>query len=56
MRKYSQFLEDIQQRRLELAQRSKDQMTRFKQKSAQSVSDAGQRVAADKERLSAVSD
>ena len=53
MKSYDHFSEDIQQRRLELAQRSKDQMAKFKQKSAQSVSNAQQVSDAGKEKLAA---
>jgi hypothetical protein len=34
---YHQFSEDIEQRRIELRQRSRDQMQRFKEKSRASV-------------------
>ena len=50
MRTYSQFLEDLEQRKAELARRKQDQMARLKQQSAQTVSDAGERLAAAKEK------
>ncbi len=37
MKTYHQFSEDIEQRRIELRQRSRDQMQRFKEKSKTSV-------------------
>jgi len=37
MKTYHQFSEDIEQRRIELQQRSRDQMQRFKEKSRASV-------------------
>jgi hypothetical protein len=37
MKTYHQFSEDIEQRRIELRQRSRDQMQRFKEKSRASV-------------------
>jgi len=50
MRTYSQFLEDLDSRRVALAQRKRQQMERIKQQNAQSVSNAGERFAAAKEK------
>jgi len=41
---YHQFSEDIEQRRIELRQRSRDQMQRFKEKSRSSVDSQRQRT------------
>jgi len=41
---YHQFSEDIEQRRIELRQRSRDQMQRFKEKSRASVDAQRQRT------------
>jgi len=41
---YHQFSEDIEQRRIELRQRSRDQMQRFKEKSRSSVDAQRQRT------------
>ena len=43
MKTYHQFSEDIEQRRIELRQRSRDQMQRFKEKSRASAEDLRQR-------------
>jgi len=53
MKTYQQFSEDIEQRRQELRQRSKDQMQKFKEKSKASVDAQRQRAAdiADRKRL-----
>ena len=48
MRTYSQFLEDLEQRKVALAQRRQQQMARIKQQNAQTVSDAGERFSAAK--------
>ena len=50
MKSYGRFFEDIDSRRLELVQRKREQMSRLKQQNAQSVSDAGQRLSAAKEK------
>ena len=44
MKTYHQFSEDIEQRRVELQQRSRDQMQRFKEKSKSSVDAQRQRI------------
>ena len=44
MKTYHQFSEDIEQRRIELRQRSRDQMQRFKEKSRASVDSQRQRT------------
>ena len=44
MKTYHQFSEDIEQRRIELRQRSRDQMQRFKEKSRSSVDAQRQRT------------
>jgi len=44
MKTYHQFSEDIEQRRIELQQRSRDQMQRFKEKSKASVDAQRQRT------------
>ena len=44
MKTYHQFSEDIEQRRIELRQRSRDQMQRFKEKSKSSVDAQRQRI------------
>ena len=44
MKTYHQFFEDIEQRRKELLQRSRDQMQRFKEKSKTSVDAQRQRT------------
>jgi hypothetical protein len=44
MKTYHQFSEDIEQRRIELRQRSRDQMQRFKEKSRVSVDAQRQRT------------
>ena len=44
MKTYHQFSEDIEQRRIELRQRSRDQMQRFKEKSRTSVDAQRQRT------------
>jgi len=44
MKTYHQFSEDIEQRRIELRQRSRDQMQRFKEKSRASVDAQRQRT------------
>ena len=44
MKTYHQFSEDIEQRRIELRQRSIDQMQRFKEKSKTSVDAQRQRT------------
>ena len=44
MKTYHQFSEDIEQRRIELRQRSRDQMQRFKEKSKTSVDAQRQRT------------
>ena len=46
MKTYHQFSEDIEQRRIELRQRSRDQMQRFKDKSKASV-DAQRQITSD---------
>ena len=51
MKTYGNFFEDIEQRRVALAQRKKDQMARLKQKTAQDASDMDQLVASNKERI-----
>jgi len=53
MKTFRQFNEDIEQRRQELRQRSKDQMQRFKEKSKASADAQRQRAAeiADRKRL-----
>lgn len=43
MKNYHQFSEDIEQRRIQLQQRSRDQMQRFKEKSRASAEDLRQR-------------
>ena len=50
MRTYSQFLEDLEQRKVALAQRRQQQMARIKQQNAQTVSDAGERLSAAREK------
>ncbi len=44
MKTYHQFFEDIEQRRKELLQRSRDQMQRFKEKSRTSADAQRQRT------------
>lgn len=44
MKTYHQFSEDIEQRRIELQQRSRDQMQRFKEKSKAYVDAQRQRT------------
>ena len=44
MKTYHQFSEDIEQRRIELQQMSRDQMQRFKEKSKTSVDAQRQRT------------
>ena len=44
MKTYHQFSEDIEQRRIELRQSSRDQMQRFKEKSKTSVDAQRQRT------------
>ena len=44
MKTYHQFSEDIEQRRIELQQRSRDQMQSFKEKSKTSVDAQRQRT------------
>jgi len=53
MKTFQQFNEDIEQRRQELQQRSKDQMQKFKEKSKASADAQRQRAAeiADRKRL-----
>ena len=53
MKTYHQFSEDIEQRRVELRQRSRDQMQRFKEKSKSSVDAQRQRIydADDRKKL-----
>ena len=53
MKTYHQFSEDIEQRRIELRQRSRDQMQRFKEKSKASADAQRQRTsdAYDRKRL-----
>ena len=53
MKTYHQFFEDIEQRRKELLQRSRDQMQRFKEKSKASVDAQRQRTsdADDRKKL-----
>jgi len=53
MKTFQQFNEDIEQRRQELRQRSKDQMQKFKEKSRVSADTQRQRAAeiADRKRL-----
>ena len=53
MKTYHQFSEDIEQRRIELRQRSRDQMQRFKEKSKASVDAQRQRTsdADDRKKL-----
>lgn len=53
MKTYHQFSEDIEQRRIELRQRSRDQMQRFKEKSKSSVDAQRQRTsdAYDRKKL-----
>ena len=53
MKTYHQFSEDIEQRRIELRQSSRDQMQRFKEKSKASVDAQKQRTsdADDRKRL-----
>jgi len=53
MKTFQQFNEDIEQRRQELRQRSKDQMQKFKEKSRASADAQRQRAAeiADRKRL-----
>jgi len=53
MKTFQQFNEDIEQRRQELQQRSKDQMQKFKEKSKASADAQRQRTAeiADRKRL-----
>ena len=46
MRTYSQFLEDLEQRKVALAQRRQQQMARIKQQNAQSASDTEERIGA----------
>ena len=56
MRTYSQFLEDLDSRRVALAQRKKQQMARIQQQNVQSRSSAAERVADAKSRLASDSD
>jgi len=53
MKTFQQFNEDIEQRRQELRQRSRDQMQKFKEKSKASADAQRQRAAetADRKRL-----
>jgi hypothetical protein len=53
MKTYHHFSEDIEQRRIELQQRSRDQMQRFKEKSKTSVDAQRQRIsdADDRKKL-----
>ena len=53
MKTYHQFSEDIEQRRIELRQRSRDQMQRFKEKSKSSADSQRQRIsdADDRKKL-----
>jgi len=53
MKTYHQFSEDIEQHRIELQQRSRDQMQRFKEKSKASVDAQRQRTsdADDRKKL-----
>lgn len=53
MKTYHQFSEDIEQRRIELQQRSRDQMQRFKEKSKAYVDAQRQRTsdADDRKKL-----
>ena len=53
MKSYGRFSEDLEQRKAELAKRKQDQMARLKQQSAQSTSDAGERLAAAKVKSAA---
>lgn len=50
MKTYHQFSEDIEQRRIELRQRSRDQMQRFKEKSKASVDAQKQRTSEIEDR------
>ena len=56
MRTYSQFLEDLDSRRVALAQRKKQQMARIQQQNVQGRSNAAERVADAKSRLASNSD
>ena len=56
MRTYSQFLEDLDSRRVALAQRKKQQMARIQQQNVQSRSSAAERAADAKSRLASDSD
>ena len=55
MKTYHQFSEDIEQRRIELQQRSRDQMQRFKEKSKTSV-DAQRQRTSDADNLKRLKD
>jgi len=50
MKTYHQFFEDIEKRRIELRQRSRDQMQRFKEKSKASVDAQKQRTSEIEDR------
>jgi hypothetical protein len=50
MKTYHQFSEDIEKRRIELRQRSRDQMQRFKEKSKASVDAQKQRTSEIEDR------
>ena len=54
MRTYSQFLEDLEQRKVALAQRRQQQMARIKQQNAQSASDTEERISVAKQQSAAV--
>ena len=53
MRTYSQFLEDLEQRKVALAQRRQQQMARIKQQNAQSASDTEERISVAKQQSAA---
>ena len=55
MKTYHQFSEDIEQRRIELRQRSRDQMQKFKEKSKSSA-DSQRRKKADADYLKKLKD
>ena len=53
MRTYSQFLENLEQRKVALAQRRQQQMARIKQQNAQSASDTEERIGVAKQQSAA---
>ena len=50
MKSYGTFSEDLDSRRVALIQRKREQMQRIKQQNAQTVSDAGERLSAAREK------